>query len=149
MAEKKIFKIWDRKNGCYVTGSKGKSTWSSIGWVTSKIEQEMRGGGYGYAYNNPPKRSADEFEVREFKLVLENTIDGGDLFREKVEIERIRKDGVRKYAEASEHVKKLVPNLKVGEIRSMYKDGYFSSNVNKMLAPHITVLSDNYKYHSK
>jgi len=145
MAEKKIFKIWDRKHGKYVTGDKSKSQWSSIGWVTSKIEDEMRGWGYG----NQPKRNPDEFEVREFKLVLENTMDGGDLFREKEEIERIRKDGVRKYAEASEHVKKLVPNLKVGEIRSMYKLGYFSNNINFKLAPFMTILSDNYKYHSK
>ena len=146
MAEKKIFKIWDRKHGNYVTGNKSKSSWSSLSWVTSKIEDEMR---FGYGYNNQPKRNPDEFEVREFKLVLENTMDGGDLFREKKEIERIRKEGARVYGVAADKVKEIIPNLKVSDIRSMYKDGFFADDVNTMLEPYIQVMADNYRYTQK
>ena len=146
MAEKKkIYRIWDRKHGKYVSGSKNKTTWNSLGWVTSKIDDEIRG-----AYGNQLRRNPDEFEVREFKLVLENTMDGGDLFREKEEIERIKKEGARKYAEAAEMVKKMVPtSLKVGEVRSMYKDGFFADDVNQMLEPYMKVLADNYRYTQK
>ena len=145
MAEKKIFKIWDRKHGKYVTGAKSKSQWSSIGWVTSKIEDEMGITGYR-SYGNQQRRNPDEFEVREFKLVLENTMDGGDLFREKEEIERIKKEGARKYEKASAMVKNIIPNLKVPETRSMYNAGLFSIDVNIMLEPHMKVMADNYRY---
>ena len=148
MAEKKIYKIWDRKNGCYVTGNKSKSSWSSIGWVTSKIEQEMSGGYYGYS-RTAPKRSADEFEVREFKLVLENTMDGGDLFREKEEIERIRREGVNRYNATVEDIKKILPDLPIKTVKSMYKSGLFSEDLMIKLGPGIQVLADNYRYLSK
>jgi len=145
MAEKKIFKIWDRKHGKYVTGAKSKSQWSSIGWVTSKIEDEIRGWGYG----NHPKRNPDEFEVREFKLVLENTMDGGDLFREKEEIERIRKEGAQRYAATAEDIKRVLPDLSIKTVKAMFKGGLFSEDLMAKLRPGMQVLADNYKYTQK
>jgi len=149
MAEKKrLFRIWDKKYESYVSGNKNKTTWNSIGWVTSKIEDECRGHGRYYSNSNL-RRNPDEFEVREFKLVLENTIDGGDLFREKKEIERIKKEGVKKYEAAANEVKKIVPNLEVSSIKDFYQKGIFAENINQKLKPLIQVLSDNYRHISK
>ncbi len=118
MKEKPLFKIWDTKNDEYVSGTKNKSTWTSIGWVTSKIEDLCRDmKNYGYSNRSGRNRKPDEFEVREFKLVLENTFDAGDLFREKEEIARIKKEGATRYGIAADAIRGIVPGLQARTIK--------------------------------
>ena len=147
MAEKKIFKIWDRKYGKYVTGNKSKSTWSSIGWVTSKIEDECRAP--YQSFGNQNRRNPDEFEIREFKLVLENTMDAGDLFREKEEIARIRKEGAARYNATVRDIKNILPDLDIKTVKSMYKAGLFSEDLMTKLAGGMQMMADNYRYTQK
>lgn len=68
---KTYYKIWDIKNKKYISGERGKTTWSSIPWVVTKIK-------CGRKYYNG-NRKIEDFEIHEMEMKFTKIINPVDV----------------------------------------------------------------------
>ncbi|MFW6311881.1 MAG: hypothetical protein ACOC1K_06570 [Nanoarchaeota archaeon] len=128
MAQKNyIYRIWDKENKRYVSpGRKSKSSWSSIKWAASAIEDIVR------VYN----RQKGDFEILKFKLTLEERYNADSILNEINNIEN-SKDVLRCNINKIENdIEDLFDNkLKYYQIIELFDsfDKTIQDNINELL----------------
>lgn len=127
----KLYKIWDVKNEFYVTAGRGRSTWTSLKWVTSKLLDLSK-----WSRNN---FSPNDYEVHEFQVTFDQTISAADLIHE--ENSRRNKKGA-----AEKRMKELRPLIMqhlpgVGDFGAalrVYESGLMKESVVESVRPLVT-----------
>ena len=124
--ERQVFKIWDRTNKRYISGDKSKTTWRSMKWVISKIDDLCRETKeLGYSYRNT-RRDPSEFEIRIFELQMVEQIDARSLYIKEKERQKNLGYSQNLVKSLEDKIRKILPEIKLENILMMYNNGLFS-----------------------
>jgi hypothetical protein len=131
--EKQLFKIWDRTKKRYITGDKSKTSWRSMKWILSKIDDLCKESSYCYSGGN--NRKPEEFEIRIFELQLVDQIDARTLYLKDKERKRNLENSNILIRKLEKEIESLLPDLKLSSIKKMYDDKVLSEELMDLLKP--------------